>query len=65
MNRDLSMINGSQRRQPEQALGRIFVERRSPRAMSGEALTGQLQARETPSERRPLTQSICEGPCSP
>jgi len=65
MNRDLSMIKGSERRQPEQALGRIFVERRSPRAMAGEELPGQPQARETSSERRPLTQSICEGPCSP
>jgi len=59
------MIKGSQRRQSEQALGRIFVERRSPRALSGEALPGQPQALEMPSELKPLTQSICEGPCSP
>jgi nitroreductase len=29
-----------------------------------EDLPEQLQARETPSERRPLTQSVCEGPFS-
>jgi hypothetical protein len=29
-----------------------------------EDLPEELQARETPNERRPLTQSICEGPFS-
>ena len=29
-----------------------------------EDLPEPLQARETPSDRRPLTQSICEGPFS-
>jgi hypothetical protein len=29
-----------------------------------ENLPEQLQARETPNERRPLTQSVCEGPFS-
>lgn len=54
------MIKGSEKRQPSHPVERIFVDRWSLRAMSGE----QLQARETPNERRPLTQSICEGPFS-
>ena len=46
---------------------RIFVDHWSPRAMSGciGDLPEQLQARETPSDRRPMLQSLCEVPFSP
>jgi len=58
------MCKGSERRQPYHPVDRIFVDPWSPRAMSGGQLPEQLQARETPNERRPLMQSICEGPYS-
>lgn len=63
------MIKGSEKRQPGHPAERIFVDRWSPRAMSGEEVPGEdlpdeLQAKETPNDRRPLTQSVCEGPYS-
>jgi nitroreductase len=36
-----NMLKGSDKRQPDHAVDRVFVDRWSPRAMSGEELTGE------------------------
>ncbi|MBC7962873.1 MAG: hypothetical protein H7Y05_08005 [Steroidobacteraceae bacterium] len=61
------MIKGSEIRRADHYIERIFVDHWTPRAISGciGDLPEQLQARETPSDRKPMLQSLCEGPFSP
>lgn len=46
-------------RAAEHPINPLFIRRWSPRAMSGEP--EKIRAKEVPSGRRPLRDSICEG----